>query len=232
MEINNFSLTIVIPCHNESVNVIHIFSEVMKHLSGIKYALLYVNDHSTDDTLEYLQYLKDNWAHVDYINTGKRVGQYRAVYKGLGKISTDYVVVMDCDLEHHPKYVPIMYELLIENHYSVIYSIRKNYRDGLLKNIYSPLFYLLFRFTTGIKIDRNLCDFMLFNKGVLEDIKKCKFYFPYLKAYLILKEYECGKIYIDNARRRFGNSKYCILNQLCLALNSILQYTVYKSSLQ
>jgi len=90
-------LTIVIPAHNEAENIAEVIRNIKKYVKQ-KYELFVIDDASTDDTVKIAKKLGAKIIHHD-IPQGGVVGDDFKKFKG------EYIISLDADLEHHPKYV-------------------------------------------------------------------------------------------------------------------------------
>ena len=104
-------VTIVVPCHNESVALPAFYrevDEVTAELKEYEFELLFVDDGSTDDTLADLKKMIEEDKRIRYITFSRNFGKEAAMLAGLEHATGDYVAVMDADLQDPPKLLPKM----------------------------------------------------------------------------------------------------------------------------
>jgi len=101
-------LTIVSPTYNEAENVAHLVREVHKVLSGLDYELLIADDDSPDRTWAVAEELAANNLHVRVLRRTTNRGLSQAVIDGFLSSSSEYVGVIDADLQHDPSILPQM----------------------------------------------------------------------------------------------------------------------------
>ena len=94
-------LSIITPCFNEEKSINLFYDEISKTINDIDFELIFINDGSTDNTLEYIKKLPK----VKYISFSRNFGKESALYAGLKKSKGDYVVIMDVDLQDPPEII-------------------------------------------------------------------------------------------------------------------------------
>ena len=105
-------IEIVVPCYNEEPCIYPLYEAVAEVFSGIDnydWSLLYVNDGSSDGTLQKLKDLRaEKGEKVEYISFARNFGKESAIYAGLQNSTGEIVVLMDADLQHPPAMLPEM----------------------------------------------------------------------------------------------------------------------------
>ena len=103
-------LSIVIPVYNsedildELIN--QIISEIKKKKDLIdKFEIILVNDNSKDNSWGKIKNICTNFDKVIGINLSKNFGQHNALIAGIKNSNGDYLITMDDDLQHSPKYI-------------------------------------------------------------------------------------------------------------------------------
>ena len=101
-------VTLVSPTYNEAENVPHLVHEVGAALSGIDYELLIADDDSPDRTWAVAQELATQNPRIRVLRRTTDRGLSPAVIDGFLSSSSDYVGVIDADLQHDPAILPQM----------------------------------------------------------------------------------------------------------------------------
>ena len=115
-------ISIVVPCFNEEEALPVYYREmkrVMGELSEVSFEILFVDDGSSDKTLEILKQLNAKDGRCEYLSFSRNFGKEAAIYAGLKHASGDYVATMDVDLQDPPGLLPEMYRILKEEPYDV-----------------------------------------------------------------------------------------------------------------
>jgi len=95
------SLSLIIPTYNESGNISPLVEQIHKAISNYNYEILFVDDASTDGTLEKIEHLGKEYPVRAIVRRDER-GLASAVVKGFQNAGGDILVVMDADLQHPP----------------------------------------------------------------------------------------------------------------------------------
>ena len=124
-------LSIIVPCYNEEQTVELFYTEVEKmvqYMPDIQTDYLFVDDGSTDRTLEKVKELHVKDKRVKYISFSRNFGKEAAMYAGLEHASGDYVVIMDADLQDPPSLLPEMLRIVREEHFDSVATWRVTWK--------------------------------------------------------------------------------------------------------
>jgi len=166
----NKLVEIVIPAHNEEHNIPVIYSAIHNAIAETSYAfkVLFVDDGSTDGTLEAIHVLSALHDNVFYISLSRNFGHQNALKAGLDASSADIVIMMDADMQHPPALIPTLLKVHEEG-YDVVYTVRKdNEHISFAKKYTANLFYKLMNYLSEIEIEPGSADFRLMNRKTLD----------------------------------------------------------------
>ena len=102
------TVSVVIPAYNEEGNISLLMVKLEQILDDFSYEILFVDDGSSDGTLERIKALGRSKPHLHYLSLSRNFGHQNALKAGLDHASGDCVITMDGDLQHHapaPGYV-------------------------------------------------------------------------------------------------------------------------------
>jgi len=126
---------------------------------GVKASLVIVDDGSTEEPPRDDPRIIGLKAitHVEVVVLGCNQGNQRAVAVGMAYLVThfdaDYVVVMDCDLEDKPEYVPALLKACMENHgKKIVFAERSKRSEGRAFTIFYRIYQAIYRVLTGVPI--------------------------------------------------------------------------------
>lgn len=221
-------ISIVIPAYNEGENVKTVHANIVEVFARLPYRLqiLFVNDGSSDDTLEHLRALSTEDKRVDYLSFSRNFGHQAAVKAGYYYASGDAVISMDCDMQHPPRMLP---ELIAkwEEGYEVVYTRRsKDERLSWFKRTTSSAFYRFINMLSDVKFEDGTADFRLLDRKVADVIATMDENDPFLRGivkWVGFKQYAFD--YQPDARIA-GESKYTLRKMLRLAINGITSFSV------
>lgn len=93
-------LSIIVPCLNEAENILPLVGAIEKTLSDVKWEIVFVDDESSDGTIEKIRSLSQSDPRIRGILRLGRKGLSSAVIEGALSVSASYIAVMDGDLQH------------------------------------------------------------------------------------------------------------------------------------
>lgn len=112
-------LSVIVPVYNESATIVLLLKKLLK-VRQIK-EIVVVNDGSTDDTLKKVAKVKSRKLHIYSKRNG---GKGSAVRFGLKKVTGDYVLIQDADLEYDPADITLLLQPIEKGRVQVVYGSR------------------------------------------------------------------------------------------------------------
>jgi len=118
------TLSIVIPCYNESKTILEILKKAQKANSlGLKKEIIIIDDGSTDGTREILKKIRKR-KELKIVFHQKNTGKGSALKTGFKKSSGDIVLIQDADLEYDPSEYPMLLKPILDGKADVVYGSR------------------------------------------------------------------------------------------------------------
>jgi len=125
--------SVILPTYNERENLPIIVWLLMKHLEGhFDFEIIIIDDGSPDGTLEVAQNLQKIYGkeRIVLAPREKKLGLGTAYIHGMGFATGDFIIIMDADLSHHPKFIPKMIELQKSNDLDVVSGTRYSGKEA------------------------------------------------------------------------------------------------------
>ncbi len=119
-----FELTIVVPTLNERDNVGPLVDRLEETLAGIDWEVVFVDDDSSDGTLDALIRLAQKDGRVRFIQRIGRRGLSSACLEGMASSASPYFAVMDGDLQHDATLLPKMLGCLRDDEADMVVGSR------------------------------------------------------------------------------------------------------------
>ena len=215
-------LSLIFSFFNEEECIKASISELESILDNIKYIdyeLIFVNDNSTDNSLELLLNARKKNDKIKIVNLSRRFGVYPGIMAGIKSCTGDALIYMDIDLQDPPDLIPEMVKLWIEDEYDVIITTR-NKREGenIFKKFLSYIAYLFLKNTVSIDIFRNSGDFRLISRRVINKYINFVEIEPFFRFLVDWIGFKRKQIFYDRRPRSYGKSKFP------LGLKKINQY--------
>jgi glycosyltransferase involved in cell wall biosynthesis len=160
------SVSVVIPILNETRGLPALEQRLRGVLDGLGRAweVVFVDDGSTDGTLEALRQLHQRDPRYKAVSLSRNFGKEIAVAAGMRFATGDGVVVMDGDLQHPPEVIPEFVEKW-EQGYDIVYAQRLSRdTDAALHRWSARTFYRIFRLATGTELPDGAGDFRLLDR--------------------------------------------------------------------
>tara|TARA_Y100000590_G_scaffold186095_1_gene212063 strand:+ start:665 stop:1168 length:504 start_codon:yes stop_codon:yes gene_type:complete len=116
--------SIVIPILNEGKNIEDLVKKISKSLKKIIFEIIFVDDNSTDNTLEILKRIKKKNKFVSFFVRKKKPDLSLSCILGFKNSAFENVIVMDGDFQHDPKYLKKMIEVYKKKNLDVLVGAR------------------------------------------------------------------------------------------------------------
>lgn len=220
-------ISIVVPCYNEESNINSFYEEMIKTLEKVKenysYEIIFVNDGSNDNTELEVKKIRKTDKNVILISFSRNFGKEAAIYAGLNNATGDLVALIDADLQHPPVTILEMIKGINEG-YDVVATKRKNRKgEPVIKSVFSKLFYKMMRMF--IPIEKNVQDFRLMKKEVVDAILSLKEYNRFSKGIFTWVGFNIKYIEIENIERKAGKTKWSFKKLFSYAIEGITSFT-------
>lgn len=167
---------IVVPTYNEKNNIQPLVEEIFKAAPSIR--ILIVDDNSRDGTGKVADGLSKRYGQVMVLHREKKEGlgkAYIAGFKEALNLNPDYILQMDADFSHNPKYIPLFLKE-IANCDIVLGSRFLNRKNRPVNvSIFSLWANRYVKWVLGLEITDSLGGFKCFRRYVLEAINLNRF---------------------------------------------------------
>jgi glycosyltransferase involved in cell wall biosynthesis len=188
------------------------------------YEIILVEDGSPDNSWAAIKQVCQTNKKVKGIKLSRNFGQHYAITAGLDSVRGEWVVVMDCDLQDRPEEIINLYNN-VQHGYEIAVARRSNRQDPFLKRLYSKLFYRTLGYLTGSKQDETIANFGIYNKKVIDEIKRMREKIRYFPTMVQWVGFKTIKVDVEHASRNEGKSSYDFNRMLNLALDIILAFS-------
>ena len=211
-------VTLLIPVYNEEAMLPTLYQrliELINRNSAYEWEILFINDGSSDRTLEVIRRLRQTDSRVNFVNLSRNFGKEIAMLAGFDYATGDCCVVMDADLQDSPDEIPELYRMITEDGYDLVSGYKQKRYDPLSKTIPTKLFNATARAVSGIK---NLHDFNCGLKAYRRDVVKNIEVYGEMHRYIpyLAKNAGFPKIaekVVHHQARKFGKTKFGGLNR-------------------
>lgn len=223
----NNLFSVVCPIYNESVGLSNFINELTKAMEslGKRYEIIFVDDGSTDNSLQIIKLACDQNASIKGISFSRNFGHQHAVMAGLRKSSGKAVAVIDGDGQDPPVVLKQLFNKWEEG-YDVVYGIRKKRNEGLLKNICYLLFYRILRLLVSFDMPLDSGDFSVMSRNVVDFLVLQREQNPYIRG---LRSWWGGKqigVSYERPNRLRGKTKYSLVKLFLLGISGVTSFSL------
>ncbi|WLI45779.1 glycosyltransferase family 2 protein [Pseudomonas beijingensis] len=221
------NISLIVPVYNEEQAIGLFYKSVRQHpqLRDHCVEIVFINDGSLDQTATLARdiALADNL--VLLISFSRNFGKEPALFAGVEYASGDVVIPMDVDLQDPIEVIPRLIAEWEKGAEVVLAKRRDRSSDSYLKRGCAALFYRLLDQIGYPHIERNVGDFRLMDRKVVEVIKTLPEYQLFMKGVLSWAGFNTVIIEYDRASRAAGNSKFNVWKLWNLALEGITSFS-------
>jgi len=226
-------LSVVIPVQNEEENIRILIDEVRQSLDGVlDYELIYVNDGSTDSTLEILEEYRSGFPLLRIYSHQRGAGQSTAVRTGITHAQSPVIATLDGDGQNDPADIPALYQALIANADAgvvLVNGYRKERKDTFIKRISS-------RLANGIRawlLDDDTpdtgCGLKVFSRIAYLEIPFFDHLHRFLPAMMINGGGKVMSVEVNHRERQLGSSHYGFFDRLWVGIFDLMGVIWLKS---
>ena len=226
-------LSVVIPVYNEEASLTPLWSELRVVLEGLGLALevVFVDDGSRDRSAEIIRSFREADRRVRLVRLKTNGGETAATDAGLKAARGGRVVVMDADLQNDPRDIPMLLAHL--DHWDAVTGWRVNRAagDNLVRRASSRVANGIRNWMSDETIQDSGCTFRAFRRECLRGLVLYRGFHRFIPTLLRMRGYRVLEVPVGHRPRRFGRSKYGILNRALVAFADLLVIRWMKSRL-
>tara|TARA_B110000967_G_scaffold196593_2_gene227363 strand:+ start:103 stop:1068 length:966 start_codon:yes stop_codon:yes gene_type:complete len=205
-------ISIIVSFYNEEESIESFITETTQELNKIQeldYEIIFINDCSTDKSLEKLILEREKNNKIKIINLSRRFGPMESIMAGIQMSTGDALVNLDIDLQDPPSLIAEMVKHWREDGFDVVFSTRtKRHGEPLIKKIISSIGYKILKKFTNIPIEKDSGDFRLISRKVITEYKKFSEVYPFFRFVVDWIGFKRKQIFYERKPRRKGNTKH------------------------
>lgn len=222
-------ISVIVSCYNEEESISLFYDEinkVSKQMDKLDFEFMFVNDGSKDKTLSILKDLAKKDDRVRFISFSRNFGKEAAMYAGLENVTSDYITLMDADLQDPPSMLPEMFKILKEENYDQV-GTRRVSRKGEppIRSFFARCFYKIINKMSKVEMVDGARDYRLMTRQVVDSIISLKEYNRYSKGLFSFVGYDTKWLEYENVERVAGETKWSFWKLFKYALEGIVAFT-------
>jgi glycosyltransferase involved in cell wall biosynthesis len=202
-------ISVLTPCFNEEDNVEPLYQRIKAAfalLPGYRYEHVFVDNASTDRTVERVKRLASGDRTVKLIVNNRNFGHIRSPLHAFYVLRGDAVIVMASDLQDPPELIPQYVKKWAEG-YKVVIGIKPRSREAVLMANVRRLYYRFVNRISEVPLIPNFTGFGLYDREVVEKVREIDDRYPYFRGLIADLGYPRAEIPFLQPRRERGITK-------------------------
>lgn len=216
-------ISIITPCFNEEENVREVYQQVkdvFAQIPAYRYEHIFIDNASTDKTVLILREIAKNDFNVKVIINSRNFGATNSPYHALLQSQGDATIVVMADLQDPP---PMIKDLIKkwEEGYMLVLAVKEKSEESSIMFSIRRLYYNIYNKVSNIQIVTNYCGFGLYDKAILDILRKLDDPHPDLRSLLGEIGFERAFLTYSQPIRKKGKSKnnfYNLYDQAMLGI--------------
>ena len=224
-------ISIIIPIFNEGLNINYLYKSVLKNIPvKLDYEIIFVDDCSSDNSLELLNKLKNKNKKIKILSFQKNYGQSTALHCGITNATGKYVITMDGDLQNDPIDIKNFYTTIKSSDLDCVIGWRKNRSEkSILRVFVSKIANKLIKKILKTNINDLGCTFKCFKREIFSQIIWATDFHRYFSAFIINEGFKIKEIEVKHNDRMAGESKYGYSRIFNVVVDILFLYFVFNS---
>jgi glycosyltransferase involved in cell wall biosynthesis len=169
-------ISVIMPAYNEEAHIYENVVETRKVFeeSGVPYEIIVSNDGSKDKTFENAQKAERDFPNVFAVNNPINLGKGQALREGYTKVTGDYVVFLDSDLDLHPNQIHLLFDIMQKENTDIVIGSKRHPQSKVLyptdRKIISNGYFFLIKIMFGLPIKDTQTGLKLYKREVLDRV--------------------------------------------------------------
>lgn len=219
-------ISVVVPVYGCDGALRPLYERVAAAVAEIpaSFELILVDDRGPGRPWEIIGELADQDSRVRGLRLSRNFGQHNAISAGIEHARGNWLVLMDCDLQHRPEEIPRLWAKAREG-FDYVVGRRTQRQDGLFKRLSSLAYHRLFAFMTDREKDAGEASFGIYSRRVVDAFKLLP---EHSKAFTLLVHwlgFNSTMIDFPHEKRAEGKSSYTLSRMISLASDTIVSFS-------
>lgn len=202
-------ISIVTPCYNEEFNVEPLYEKVkieMAKLSNYTYEHIFIDNYSTDNTLDKLKNIASVDKNVKIIVNARNFGHIKSPYYGMLQADGDVVISLVSDLQDPPELIPDFIKKWEEG-YKIVVGVKAKSEENIIMFSIRKLFYKIIDRISDTSQIQNFTGFGLYDRQFMDVLRNIQEPYPYFRGLVSEMGFSICQIPYLQPKRSKGNTK-------------------------
>ena len=217
-------LSVVIPVYNEEASLSPLWSELRGVLDRLRlsFEVVFVDDGSRDRSAEIIRSFREADQRVRLVRLKTNGGETAATDAGFKAARGRRIVVMDADLQNDPGDIPMLLAHLDRWDAVTGWRVDRAAGDNLVRRASSRIANRIRNWLSDEAIQDSGCTFRAFRRECLRELVLYRGFHRFIPTLLKMRGYRVIEVPVGHRPRRFGRSKYGVLNRAMVAFADLL----------
>ena len=221
-------ISVIVSCYNEEESLPLFYKEmnkVMEEMANNEFELVFVNDGSSDKTLDVIKSLREKDTRIRYVSFSRNFGKEAAMLAGLDYATGDYITLMDADLQDPPRLLPAMLKYINDGYDCV--GTRRVTRKGEppIRSFFARMFYKLINKLSKVEMVDGARDYRLMTRQMVDAITSTREYNRYSKGLWSFVGFKTKWLEFENVERIAGETKWSFWKLFKYAIDGIVAFS-------
>lgn len=221
-------ISITIPVLNESENIDALYRRLTALADRMhdrcRLEFVFSDNHSMDDTWDKLSNIGASDGRVRAVRFAKNVGFQRSILANYLHTRGDAVLQIDADLQDPPELLEQFFDYWQQG-FHVVYGVRRKRRENAFINAFRRVGYWVIDKVSEHPIPRDVGDFRLVDRRVIDALSKMRTPSPYLRGMIAGLGFKQTGIAYDRDARIAGESKFGVGRLVRLGLTAVFNHS-------
>jgi dolichol-phosphate mannosyltransferase len=224
MKQQNFLLSIIIPVFNEEQNIAPLLKRLLPIIAEYQHEIIFVDDGSSDNTFNEVKTFALKNKNIKLISFTRNFGHQTALTAGYQFTNGDCVITIDADLQDPPELINKLVEKWLKG-FKIVYAKREERDDSLFKRVTASFFYRLINFLSDTPVPRDVGDYRLLDKEVVDFLNKIPEKSRFLRGLVAWGGYSSTSALFKRSKRLLGKTHYPLSKMINFALDGITTFS-------
>lgn len=222
------TLSVIVPCLNEQEALPLFYRAFCRETAGmdVAFEFWFVDDGSTDGTLDALRALRRQDERVHYLSFSRNFGKESAMFAGLEAAKGDYVAIMDVDLQDPPRLLPEMLCGIEQEGYDCVASRRVSRKgEPKIRSFFARLFYRLINRISKTEVVDGARDFRLMTRQMTDALLSLREVSRFSKGLFGWVGFRTKWLEYENVERAAGETKWSFWKLFLYSIDGITAFS-------
>lgn len=224
------TISVMIPCYNETENVVPISEAVVnvltQELPEYDYEILFIDNHSSDGTREKLEEICAGNKKIKAIFNATNFGQFNSPFYGMCQTTGDCTITLCCDFQDPVELIPVFVREWEKGH-RIVSGVKTSSKENGFIYFLRSIYYKMIKNMSSVQMIEHFTGFGLYDKAFIDILRHLNDPIPFIRG--IVAEYGSGfnlkEIEYEQPQRRAGKTHNNFYSLYDAAMLSFTSYT-------